>query len=100
MSLPCEATIRSWERQCWEKRGCQRQRVHLDVLTDIANFAESQDFQLKNASYSPITGGEGNIEFLFHLNNVNEGEVIPHSIDFKLLINDAHETLKSNATQK
>ena len=83
------------------KKGVVRDKaVHLDVLNDIANFAESQNFQLKNASYSPITGGEGNIEFLFHLISVNEGDVIPHSIDFKLLINDAHETLKSNATQK
>lgn len=83
------------------KKGVVRDKtVHLDVLTAIANFAESQNFQLKTASYSPITGGEGNIEFLFHLISVNEGDVIPHSIDFKLLINDAHETLKSNTTQK
>jgi 23S rRNA (cytidine1920-2'-O)/16S rRNA (cytidine1409-2'-O)-methyltransferase len=76
------------------KKGVVRDKsVHIDVLNDIADFAESQHYQLKDASYSPITGGEGNIEFLFHLVNVNEGEVIPHQIDFKQLVNEAHSLL-------
>lgn len=76
------------------KKGVVRDAaVHLDVLNDIANFAESQHFQLKNASYSPITGGEGNIEFLFHLTSVKEGQVTPHGIDFTKLVNEAHNYL-------
>lgn len=83
------------------KKGVVRDKaVHLDVLNDIANFAESQNFQLKNASFSPITGGEGNIEFLFHLENVTEGEVTPHKISFIELVNEAHSSLKVGATQK
>ena len=77
------------------KKGVVRdQAVHIDVLNDIASFAESESFQLKNASYSPITGGEGNIEFLFHLVSVAEGEVTPHTIDFVKLVNEAHNLLK------
>ena len=53
------------------KKGVVRdQNGSYGCIEDIANFAESQNFQLKNASYSPITGGEGNIEFLFHLISV------------------------------
>lgn len=77
------------------KKGVVRDKVvHIDVLTDIANFAESQGFQLRNASYSPITGGEGNIEFLFHLVSVNQEEVLPHTFDFEKLVNEAHNLLK------
>lgn len=77
------------------KKGVVRDKaVHIDVLNDIANFAESQGFQLKNVSYSPITGGEGNIEFLFHLVSVNPEEVLPHTFDFEKLVNEAHNLLK------
>ncbi|TQR13733.1 TlyA family RNA methyltransferase [Psychrobacillus soli] len=77
------------------KKGIVRDAsVHVDVLNDIANFAENNHYQLINASYSPITGGEGNIEFLFHLKSVNEGQVIPHEIDFTKLVSVAHNSLK------
>lgn len=38
--------------------------VHVDVLTTVLTFAEELGFRLKGLTYSPITGGEGNIEFL------------------------------------
>ncbi|KRE33351.1 TlyA family RNA methyltransferase [Paenibacillus sp. Soil724D2] len=38
--------------------------VHVDVLSTVLNFAEELGFRLKGLTYSPITGGEGNIEFL------------------------------------
>jgi len=40
--------------------------VHRDVLRTVLGFAAQQGFQLKGITYSPITGGEGNIEFLAH----------------------------------
>ncbi|SEM44299.1 23S rRNA (cytidine1920-2'-O)/16S rRNA (cytidine1409-2'-O)-methyltransferase [Paenisporosarcina quisquiliarum] len=77
------------------KKGVIRDKaVHVDVLNDIANFAESQRFRLKNASFSPITGGEGNIEFLFHLTNIVGEEFPPHQIDFAKLVGEAHQLLK------
>lgn len=77
------------------KKGVVRDKaVHIDVLKTIALFAESQHFQLKNASFSPITGGEGNIEFLFHLTNIVGEEFSPHQIDFVKLVNEAHQLLK------
>jgi 23S rRNA (cytidine1920-2'-O)/16S rRNA (cytidine1409-2'-O)-methyltransferase len=38
--------------------------VHREVLQTVLEFAAKQGFQLKGLTFSPITGGEGNIEFL------------------------------------
>lgn len=38
--------------------------VHLEVLTSILGFADELGLQLSGLTFSPITGGEGNIEFL------------------------------------
>lgn len=46
--------------------------VHESVLTDIGQFASSLGFSLRGLDYSPITGGEGNIEFVLHMQK-NEG---------------------------
>jgi 23S rRNA (cytidine1920-2'-O)/16S rRNA (cytidine1409-2'-O)-methyltransferase len=47
--------------------------IHLQVLQEIAGFAATLGFQVKGVSYSPITGGEGNIEFLLHLKKLPQG---------------------------
>lgn len=50
------------------KKGIIREpATHQAVLFDIGSFAAGLGFVIKGASYSPITGGEGNIEFLLHL---------------------------------
>jgi 23S rRNA (cytidine1920-2'-O)/16S rRNA (cytidine1409-2'-O)-methyltransferase len=47
------------------KSGVVRDRsVHLSVLVDILGYAQQLGFLLRGLTYSPITGGEGNIEFL------------------------------------
>jgi 23S rRNA (cytidine1920-2'-O)/16S rRNA (cytidine1409-2'-O)-methyltransferase len=38
--------------------------VHTSVLQEVLTFAAELGFKLKGLTYSPITGGEGNIEFL------------------------------------
>ena len=38
--------------------------THESVLRDVLDFAASIGFRLQGLTYSPITGGEGNIEFL------------------------------------
>lgn len=76
------------------KKGIVRDpKVHEEVLQDIATFAVNAGFHLKNAAYSPITGGEGNIEFLFHLQSaVGEAE---NAMDTALpqLVKEAHASL-------
>ncbi|WP_442601209.1 TlyA family RNA methyltransferase [Paenibacillus sp. KN14-4R] len=38
--------------------------VHREVLTNVLGYAKDSDFHLIGLTYSPITGGEGNVEFL------------------------------------
>ncbi|MED5017578.1 TlyA family RNA methyltransferase [Paenibacillus chibensis] len=40
--------------------------VHREVLMNILTFAQELGFELNGLTFSPITGGEGNIEFLAH----------------------------------
>jgi 23S rRNA (cytidine1920-2'-O)/16S rRNA (cytidine1409-2'-O)-methyltransferase len=50
------------------KKGIVRdEKVHLQVIDKIINFAFQQGYIIKNLSFSPITGGDGNIEYLLHL---------------------------------
>ncbi|BDH62056.1 putative rRNA methyltransferase YqxC [Lysinibacillus sp. PLM2] len=69
-------------------------KVHLDVLEHIAKIASEVGFVVKDASFSPITGGEGNIEFLFHLVNPKDDEFIEPFTNFKKIVEEAHSELK------
>ena len=56
------------------KKGIVRDpETHQMVVEEITCFAMNNGYDVKNLDYSPITGGEGNIEFLAHLVSV-EGE--------------------------
>lgn len=69
-------------------------KIHLAVLEQTAKMATELGFVVKDASYSPITGGEGNIEFLFHLvNPVADQHVEPYT-DFAAIVQAAHSELK------
>lgn len=50
-------------------------KVHCEVLETVLQFALESGYGLQELTYSPITGGEGNIEFLAHfcLNEQSEG---------------------------
>ncbi|WP_060678429.1 TlyA family RNA methyltransferase [Virgibacillus halodenitrificans] len=77
------------------KKGIVRDRgVHFQVLKQIISFAQLEGYAFKDVTYSPITGGDGNIEFLAHLSWVNREDCEP--IDEKQLlklIDDAHNEL-------
>ncbi|EMG27570.1 hemolysin A [Listeria fleischmannii 1991] len=50
------------------KKGIVRDpKIHLDVLHDILGEATSLGYNVLGLDFSPITGGEGNIEFIAHL---------------------------------
>ncbi|MDN4493349.1 TlyA family RNA methyltransferase [Ureibacillus aquaedulcis] len=77
------------------KKGIVRDpKVHLDVLEETASMATKLGFIVKDASYSPITGGEGNIEFLFHLVNPKENQDVAPFTNFKEVVESAHTELK------
>lgn len=79
------------------KKGIVRDpKVHENVLQTIIEFSIGQGYIVKNLSFSPITGGDGNIEFLLHLywDGKETGEdKLPQS-PFKV-VEEAHNQLKS-----
>jgi len=76
------------------KKGVVRDpKIHKNVLETIASFAQQVGFTLRNVSYSPITGGEGNIEFLFHLVATEQNETEYSDEQIKQVVLDAHQQL-------
>lgn len=77
------------------KKGVVKERsTHFDVLKKIANVSFDEGFSLRNASFSPVTGGEGNIEFLFHL--TADSNPVKEFTDaaFSELIDEAYKKLQ------
>lgn len=73
--------------------------VHISVLERIIDFAKEIGYQVVDLSYSPITGGDGNIEFLLHLRwNGSENAEILLSKTPEQIVTDAHQALKSKKT--
>ena len=66
-------------------------KVHRTVLEDFTAFTSDIGFSLRNMTFSPVTGPEGNIEFLAHLCKSPEKGILP---DVQRLVLDAHMTLK------
>ncbi len=76
------------------KKGVVRDaKVHFNVLETISHFSQDVGFTLRNVSYSPITGGEGNIEFLFHLTATEQNETTFSDEQLKQIVQDAHQQL-------
>lgn len=64
--------------------------VHRDVLEEVLTMIHQLDYTILNVSFSPITGGGGNIEFLAHLSNQpNQAE--QHSIDVDAVVEAAYQ---------
>lgn len=74
------------------KKGVVRDpAVHLEVLEAFVGLAGSLGFTVRNLTFSPVKGPEGNIEFLGHLSLAPGGDFCP---DLAGLVREAHETLK------
>lgn len=79
------------------KKGIVRDRsVHMEVLEDTLKFGQSLGFQFEGLTFSPITGGDGNIEFLAHLawDKDNAGD-FPDTEAIKSVVEDAHQQLSA-----
>lgn len=80
------------------KKGIIRDpKVHFEVLKQMTSFMREQGYLLKGLDYSPITGGEGNIEFIAHLVWTGEKEAVKENLfldeKLKALIDSAHQQL-------
>lgn len=86
------------------KKGIVRDRkVHEQVLDRIISFSMEEGYDVMDLSFSPITGGDGNIEFLLHLrwNNPEDEKgksmlrILPEAV-----VTNAHDELKSKQTSE
>lgn len=68
-------------------------KVHLQVLEKVLGFARESGFDIADLSYSPITGGEGNIEFLAHLKRTAGTGQLAETIDLAKVVKEAHQQL-------
>ncbi|MCC0637250.1 MULTISPECIES: TlyA family RNA methyltransferase [unclassified Clostridioides] len=56
------------------KKGVVREKsTHIEVIKMISDFSVQNGFEILGLDFSPIKGPEGNIEYLIHLKNGNEG---------------------------
>ncbi|HET7658175.1 MAG TPA: TlyA family RNA methyltransferase [Bacillales bacterium] len=69
--------------------------IHEKVIRDIMAFAKSEGFAVLNLSFSPITGGSGNIEYLLHLKLANPADFID-SFTVTEVVTAAHEAFSKS----
>lgn len=75
-------------------------KVHRAVVENILSFAQLTGFEVKGVTFSPITGGTGNIEFLAHLRlneTMEKTEQLSEQLQEEILhsVRSAHFELKN-----
>lgn len=60
--------------------------IHKTLLNDFVYYIHELGYQLTDINYSPITGKEGNIEYLLHINGKNK-----RHYNISDVVNEAHE---------
>ncbi|WP_028783161.1 TlyA family RNA methyltransferase [Thalassobacillus devorans] len=81
------------------KKGIVRDpKIHEEVVKRIIGFAQEQNYTVANISFSPITGGDGNIEFLAHFRwkSSKEGNRIS-DVKIRDIVEEAHQTHRKHA---
>ncbi|MBB3109188.1 23S rRNA (cytidine1920-2'-O)/16S rRNA (cytidine1409-2'-O)-methyltransferase [Paenibacillus phyllosphaerae] len=70
--------------------------VHREVLRTILDFAGEIGFLTRNLTFSPITGGEGNVEFLVHWEWTGQtGLAVPSDEQIAAIVQEAGSTFSS-----
>lgn len=74
-------------------------QVHQLVIEKILTFAVMEGYQVVGIDYSPIKGGEGNIEFIAHLkwSEQKSSEVVDVPLLAEEIVSKAHRELKVKA---
>lgn len=74
------------------KKGIVRdKKVHRDVIDHTISTATGLGYDIRGLTFSPITGGTGNIEFLMLLANTeSEPGTVSETIDIDAVIEEAH----------
>lgn len=65
-------------------------RVHSDVLKSVINNFEKYNYYLNGLTYSPVCGGDGNIEYLAYFRKIKSSK----EYDIEKIINESFKTLR------
>ncbi|MCU9613826.1 TlyA family RNA methyltransferase [Caldibacillus lycopersici] len=85
------------------KKGIVRDpKVHFQVINDIVHFSLQEGYDVDHLTYSPITGGDGNIEFLLHLKWSSEKEKGDNNLTVSVdnVVAEAHNQLKAGKREE
>jgi 23S rRNA (cytidine1920-2'-O)/16S rRNA (cytidine1409-2'-O)-methyltransferase len=73
------------------KKGVVRDRGdHIEVLKKVTAAAADVGYRLLGATFSPVRGPEGNIEYLIHLNGETAAAT---AVDLEAVVDSAHQVL-------
>ncbi|GAB2696813.1 TlyA family RNA methyltransferase [Paenibacillus thermoaerophilus] len=74
--------------------------THREVLERVLAFAAKTGFFLKGLTFSPITGGEGNVEFLAYWSTEPDGALEgPYDSLIQLTLDEAGKAFRSDSSQ-
>ena len=77
------------------KKGVVRElKTHAEVLTGIVAFTESFGWRVVQLDYSPITGPEGNIEFLAEIRKRVDDAPLLSDAEIERVVSGAHQNMK------
>ena len=65
-------------------------KIHQRVIENVISYANECLFSIQNLTYSPITGGEGNIEFLAHFKVGGTNSLL----QVEQVVQEAHDCFK------
>ena len=65
-------------------------KIHQRVIENVISYANECQFSIQNLTYSPITGGEGNIEFLAHFKVGGTNSLL----QIEQIVQEAHDCFK------
>jgi 23S rRNA (cytidine1920-2'-O)/16S rRNA (cytidine1409-2'-O)-methyltransferase len=81
------------------KKGVVRdKKVHMEVIHMVSNYASEIGFDCLDLSFSPITGPEGNIEYLLYLKKLGSEDRGNNRLGedmIQALVESAHQELKT-----
>lgn len=71
-----------------------KRSVHEEVLQSIVDFAPTLGWKVRALDYSPIAGGDGNIEFLADMVHASVCGASPSTANIAALVKLAHSSMK------
>ncbi|WP_138415879.1 TlyA family RNA methyltransferase [Aquibacillus sediminis] len=83
------------------RKGIVREaKVHKQVLETMLEFIDKEGYSIEGLTHSPITGGDGNIEFLAYLtwNQQAEGKSMTN-VEIDHVVEQAHRQLDNHASR-